>query len=65
MKKIISCISISVLLLGLAWSCAKAETLDFERSRQSEEKIETKESRAGEKKQIIQTNRTAETYVSR
>ena len=56
MKKIISCISISVLLLGLAWSCAKAETLDFERSRQSEEKIETKESRAGENK----TNHTNE-----
>ena len=56
MKKIISCISISVLLLGLAWSCEKAETLDFERSRQSEEKIETKESRAGENK----TNHTNE-----
>ena len=56
MKKIISCISISVLLLGLAWSCAKAETLDFERSRQSEEKIKTEESRAGENK----TNHTNE-----
>ena len=45
MKKIISCISISVLLLGLAWSCAKAE-----------EKIKTEESRAGENK----TNHTNE-----
>ena len=50
MKKIISCISISVLLLGLAWSCAKAETLDFERSRQSEEKIETEENSVRENK---------------
>ena len=65
MKKIILCISISVLLLGLAWSCAKAETLDFERSRQSEEKIETKESRAGENKTNHTNEQDSRTYVSR